>query len=161
MYFVNFQCTFFSAGICLPSTHSRHVQFYRKDYTYFEQFDAFYKVHWDVSGSAWSTAFFTCDDEGATLFYPKAQGEWALVKNLTDNMTDAPNVTEIFVGLHDEFNLGEFMTVDGECSKIISHYIYSSNVSYLYIFRERYMLPSSVLFSEDIALYVALPQQRN
>ncbi|KAJ8720356.1 hypothetical protein PYW07_012399 [Mythimna separata] len=110
------KCTVFTAfllGVVLPTIYSRHVQFYRKDYTYIEDFDAFYKVHWDVSGSTWSSAFLTCDDEGSTLFYPKAQGEWMLVKNLTNKMTEVPNVTDIFVGLHDEFDLGEFMTVDG------------------------------------------------
>ncbi|CAH0686111.1 unnamed protein product [Spodoptera exigua] len=100
-------------GITLPSAHSRHVPFYRKDYTYIEHFDAFYKVHWDISGTNWNLAFLTCEDEGALLFYPKAQGEWALVKNLTEMMTEVPNVTEIFVGFHNEFNLGEFVTVDG------------------------------------------------
>ena len=90
------------------------MQFYRKDFTYLEEFDAFYKVHWDISGLTWKTAFFTCDDEGAELFYPKTKGEWTIVKNLTDRMTEVPNVTDIFVGLHDEFQLGEFITVDGK-----------------------------------------------
>lgn len=100
-------------GITLPSAYSRRVPFYRKDYTYIEEFDAFYKLHWDLSGTNWNLAFMTCDDEGATLFYPKIKGEWALVKNLTDKMTEVPNVTEIFVGFHNEFDLGEFITVDG------------------------------------------------
>lgn len=98
------------------------MQFYRKDYTYIEEFDAFYKFHWDVGGSAWSTALFTCDDEGATLFYPKAEEEWTVVRNLTDkdNKDEGHNVTDIFVGLHDEFKLGEFMTVDGKYKSIYS-----------------------------------------
>lgn len=101
-------------GITLPQTYSRHVPFYRRDYTYIEQYDAFYKLHWDLSGISWNLAFLACDDEGATLFYPRIKGEWALVKNLTDKMTEVPNVTDIFVGFHNEFDLGEFITVDGQ-----------------------------------------------
>lgn len=103
----------FLLGALLPA-HSRHVHFYRKDYTYFEEFDAFYKLHWDLTGTDWNRAFLTCDDEGSTLFYPKAKTEWTLVKNLTDRMLETPNVTDIFVGLHDAFELGEFITVDGQ-----------------------------------------------
>uniref|UniRef100_A0A2A4JLW8 C-type lectin domain-containing protein n=1 Tax=Heliothis virescens TaxID=7102 RepID=A0A2A4JLW8_HELVI len=102
----------FLIGTLLPA-QSRHAHFYRKDYTYFEEFDAFYKLHWDLTGTDWNRAFLTCDDEGSTLFYPKAKAEWTLVKNLTNRMLEAPNVTDIFVGLHDEFELGEFITVDG------------------------------------------------
>ncbi|KAJ8712812.1 hypothetical protein PYW08_008116 [Mythimna loreyi] len=104
---------FFLFCICLPFAVSRRIEFFRKDYTYIEEFDAFYKLHWDASVSTWKTAFLACDQEGATLFYPKVQDEWVLVKTLTDRMIEAPNVTEILVGLHDEFNLGEFITVDG------------------------------------------------
>jgi len=35
------------------------------------------------------------------------------VKNLTAAMTFQPNTTEMYVGLHNEFGLGEFITVDG------------------------------------------------
>ncbi|XP_075976863.1 uncharacterized protein LOC142977059 isoform X2 [Anticarsia gemmatalis] len=102
----------FLIGI-LPLTLARRVQFYRKDYTYIEEFDAFYKLHWDLFGASWNSAFLACDDEEATLFYPKIKGEWNLVRNLTNNMAETPNVTDIFVGLHDEFGVGEFVTVDG------------------------------------------------
>lgn len=112
--FVDIQHNFTFAGTFLPSSYSRHVQFYRKDYTYIQDFDAFYKVHWNVSGSFWKDAFLACGNEGATLFFPKARREWTVVKNLTDKMKENMNVKEIFVGLHDEFKLGEFLTVDGE-----------------------------------------------
>jgi len=99
-------------GLITPFVVSKHVQFYRKDYTYIQEYDAFYKVHWDVNGWSWSSAFSACDDEGSKLFYPSGN-EWTIVKNLTDAMAVAPNTSEIYVGLHDEFNLGEFITVDG------------------------------------------------
>ena len=97
-------------------TTSHGVPFFRTDYTYFEGFDAFYKVHWNNTVTSWKKAFFACADERATLFYPKVEGEWTLVKNLTDSMTEVSNVTDIFVGFHDEFKLGEFITVDGKNS---------------------------------------------
>ena len=55
---------------------------------------------------------FTCDDEGASLFYPKLEGEWTVIKNLTDKIAKLQTVTDIFVGLHDELKVGDFMTVD-------------------------------------------------
>lgn len=54
-----------------------------------------------------------CDNEGSKLFYPKGD-EWTLVKNLTNAMAVPPNTTEMYVGLHNEFGLGEFITVDGK-----------------------------------------------
>lgn len=96
------------------------MNFFRKDYTYIEKFDAFYKLHWDLHGSSWNSAFLSCDDEGAVLFYPKIKDEWALVKNLTYRMAKPPNITNIFVGLHDDFGLGEFITVDGKRYFIIN-----------------------------------------
>lgn len=93
------------------------MPFYRTDYTYIENFDTFYKIHnihgRDITRSVWNTAFHTCADEGASLFYPKAEGEWAIVKNLTNAMTEDSNTTEIIVGFHDEYKLGEFISVDG------------------------------------------------
>lgn len=92
---------------------SKHIQFYRRDYTFVKEYDAFYKVHWDLTGFSWSSAFSTCSEEGAKLFYPSGD-EWTIIKNLTAAMKKAPNTTEIYVGLHDEFNLGEFITIDGK-----------------------------------------------
>ncbi|XP_047997803.1 C-type mannose receptor 2-like [Leguminivora glycinivorella] len=102
----------FVIGLAIAAA-SRCEHFYRKDYTYIDQFDAFYKLHWDLSGQTWGSAFLACDDEGATLFYPKTTNEWTVVKDLVALVKHKPNVTEIFVGIHDEFGLGEFMTVDG------------------------------------------------
>ncbi|KAJ8711157.1 hypothetical protein PYW07_008399 [Mythimna separata] len=111
-----FKVSLFLFCIILPLAFSRHVEFFRKDYTYIEEYDAFYKMHWDKSVTTWKTAFLTCDEEDATLFYPKLQDEWNLVKSLADNMIEDLNTTEILVGLHDEFNLGEFITVDGHAT---------------------------------------------
>ncbi|CAG9788316.1 unnamed protein product [Diatraea saccharalis] len=45
---------------------SARVEFYRKDYTYVQEYDAFYKLHSDGNFSSWNTAFLTCDDEVLT-----------------------------------------------------------------------------------------------
>ncbi|XP_013184570.1 secretory phospholipase A2 receptor [Amyelois transitella] len=91
----------------------RHVQFYRKDYTYFEEFDAFYKLHWDGNGATWNTAFFACENEGSQLFYPKAPEEWKIVNNLIEirGLLDE-NFTDIYVGIKND-GIEEFITVDG------------------------------------------------
>lgn len=97
-----------------PCFNTKRAQFYRKDYIYVEKYDAFYKLQWNVNGLSWSSAFLNCDDEGAKLFYPKDNDEWTVAQSLAQNMMEQPNVTDVFVGLHDEFQLGEFITVDGK-----------------------------------------------
>ncbi|XP_063828630.1 secretory phospholipase A2 receptor-like [Ostrinia nubilalis] len=101
----------FAAG--LSSVTSRHVNFYRRDYTYVDEFDAFYKFHWDINGSDWGSTFVACDNEGAELFYPRARDEWTVVKKLIAATPLASNVSEIFVGIHDKFGVGEFLTING------------------------------------------------
>ncbi|XP_063625225.1 C-type mannose receptor 2-like [Cydia splendana] len=103
---------------------TRCNKFYRKDYTYIDQFDAFYKLHWEQPGR-WQSAFLACDDEGATFFYPKTAEERTVVKRLVGMELKSNNVTEIFVGIHDEFGFGEFMTVDGKY-KVLLHLIKQS-----------------------------------
>lgn len=104
------------SGLALVA--ARPDPFYRKDYTYVDQYDAFYKVHWDGNGHSWGLAFLTCDDEESMLFYPKMKDEWTVVKTLVAAMKEKPNGTEIIVGMHDEFGLGEFITVDGIILKL-------------------------------------------
>lgn len=105
---------FLLSGLLLPLTTARHAKFFRKDYTYIKELDAFYKVHWDLNGNSWDSAFLACNDEEANLFYPKEREEWDSVKSLMQDMKEQPNVTDIFVGFHNKFRLGEFITVDGE-----------------------------------------------
>ncbi|CAH0625632.1 unnamed protein product [Chrysodeixis includens] len=106
----------FLLGLLLPSINARRDKFFRKDYTYIEELNAFYKVHWDSSGDTWDSAFLACNDEEANLFYPKQKEEWGPVKVLMQNMTEQPNVTDIFVGYHNKYHLGEFITVDGHAT---------------------------------------------
>ncbi|KAI5630660.1 lectin c-type domain-containing protein [Phthorimaea operculella] len=99
--------------LCIASISAKHTFFYRKDYTYVDDFDAYYKLHWDKDGKSWNSAFLACDDEGSQLFYPKEEGEWVVVKNLTSMLAEAPNTTDVIVGIHDEIGQGEFVNVDG------------------------------------------------
>ncbi|XP_053608915.1 secretory phospholipase A2 receptor-like [Plodia interpunctella] len=102
-------------ALCLGISLSacRQVPFYRKDYTYIAEFDAFYKLHYDITGLAWDTAFFACEKEGSQLFYPKAPEEWKIVNKLIESkgLTNE-NVTDIFVGIRNE-GIDEFITIDG------------------------------------------------
>ncbi|RVE51316.1 hypothetical protein evm_003996 [Chilo suppressalis] len=56
-----YQLCYFLFGLAVVS--ARRVNFYRKDYVYFEDYDAFYKLH-GVNLSTWNLSFLTCDDEG-------------------------------------------------------------------------------------------------
>ncbi|CAH2041256.1 unnamed protein product, partial [Iphiclides podalirius] len=85
-------------------------KFFRRDYTYNAEYDAFYKLHWDDKSSTWEEAFLTCDDEGGKLFYPKHTEEWKVAANLSDSLVDVDN---IFVGVRDEFGAGDFVSIEG------------------------------------------------
>ncbi|XP_026764939.2 uncharacterized protein LOC113523245 isoform X1 [Galleria mellonella] len=102
---------FFILFLVVTTVTCRHVQFYRKDYTYIEEFDAYYKLHVPSNNGTWNDAFFTCDKEDALLFYPDKPNEWTIVTNLTES-AEQYNITDIFVGIHDN-GAGEFMTVNG------------------------------------------------
>ncbi|KPJ04595.1 Hemolymph lipopolysaccharide-binding protein [Papilio xuthus] len=97
---------------------SRHVNFYRRDYTYFEEYDAFYKLHWGKGEKNWQEGYLTCDDEGAQLFYPANDEEWRVAANLTESVVD---LEHIYVGVHDEFGRGDFLTTDGRFIPDLSH----------------------------------------
>ncbi|CAB3255952.1 unnamed protein product [Arctia plantaginis] len=102
-------------GAFLTYISAKQIQFFRKDYTYNETFDAFYKLHWNYKVFTWDDAFLACDDEGASLFYPKNTEELHLIRKLAMEVARSHNdsVTDIFLGLHDKYGLGEFVTVDG------------------------------------------------
>ncbi|KAI8432378.1 hypothetical protein MSG28_004785 [Choristoneura fumiferana] len=104
------------AADCLGLTlvASRHGPFYRTDYTYIYKYDAFYKVHWDGNGLSWDQASSTCADEESSLFYPEVKDEWTVVKALVAGMKKKPNVTDIIVGMSDEFGYGEIKSVGGD-----------------------------------------------
>jgi hypothetical protein len=82
--------------------------FFRKDYTYLREYNAFYKVH--KSRLTFSGAVATCSAEGAQLFVPTSESETVAAFDLT-------NKTEIkwfWIGIHDLYGEGTFVTLDGE-----------------------------------------------
>ncbi|CAK1582591.1 unnamed protein product [Parnassius mnemosyne] len=98
-------------GITVVSA-SHNVNFFRRDYTFLEEYNAFYKLHWADDAGTWDEAFLACDDEGASLFYPEDVDEWQIARNLTDS----PDVEGIFVGVHDELGRGDLLSFDGTAS---------------------------------------------
>ncbi|XP_026332281.1 uncharacterized protein LOC113239467 [Hyposmocoma kahamanoa] len=89
------------------------VNFFRKDYTYNKERDAFYKVIVSEEENSFETAFMACDNDGSQLFYPKDNDEWKIINNLIEDMPNAPNITDILVGIRDEGVNGQHFTVDG------------------------------------------------
>ncbi|CAK1582590.1 unnamed protein product [Parnassius mnemosyne] len=95
-------------GITVVSA-SHNVNFFRRDYTFLEEYNAFYKLHWADAVGTWNEAFLACDDEGAGLFYPEDVDEWQIARNLSDS----PDLEGIFVGVHDELGRGDLLSFDG------------------------------------------------
>ncbi|XP_059062870.1 uncharacterized protein LOC131855602 [Achroia grisella] len=100
--------------LAAASASCSNIQFYRKDYKYYPNFDAHYKLHLLPNGvSSWNDAFFTCDQESSQLFYPEKPDEWTIVTNLTESALEMYNITDIYVGIHKD-SIGEFLTVNGQ-----------------------------------------------
>ena len=83
--------------------------FFRKDYTYIETVNSFYKIH--TTPQNWSDAKLQCDEEGASLFYPENDVEQNAV--LSFRNTTQPSVKWVFVGISDLMTEGVFETIDG------------------------------------------------
>ncbi|GBP59284.1 Hemolymph lipopolysaccharide-binding protein [Eumeta japonica] len=92
------------------SASCKRVPFYRKDYVYLENFQAFYKLH-EIAES-WTAAFDVCESEDSHLFYPTDREEATVLQTLVN--ATAKNVTDVVLGLTDDFHLGEFITVHGK-----------------------------------------------
>lgn len=103
-----------SSGIATV-TSSRN--FFRRDYTYFEEYNAFYKLHEGEREITWQDGFLKCDYEGAQLFYPADDNEWRVIANITDQS----GIEYIYVGVRDEFGVGDFITTDGKDIKLSIH----------------------------------------
>ncbi|XP_077284208.1 C-type mannose receptor 2-like isoform X2 [Arctopsyche grandis] len=82
-------------------------QLFRKDYTYLEGFDAFYKEH--TVQRQWTMAVATCLAEGAWLVAPKSKSELEAIQNFIGKST-----TSIWLGIHDKFSESDFLTIEGK-----------------------------------------------
>lgn len=83
-------------------------KFFRKDYTYIEGSEGFYKIH--TLHKSWFDAKRICALEGATLFYPENGDE-------ADAVISFWNATQpfswVYVGISDLLVKGVFETIDG------------------------------------------------
>lgn len=89
------------------------MNFFRRDYTYEKEQDAFYKVIWSEEGNFFDMAFIACDNDGSQLFYPEDNDEWKVINNLVETLPKAENITEVLLGIRDEVGNGQYLTVNG------------------------------------------------
>ncbi|KAJ0182595.1 hypothetical protein K1T71_001964 [Dendrolimus kikuchii] len=80
------------------------------DYMWAQAFQTFYRLH-DLATS-WDQARQICDAEGTSLLIPDSLNEVENLKILMSNMK--AHYTAIFVGLHDKFSKGDYVTLKGE-----------------------------------------------
>ncbi|KAJ8722474.1 hypothetical protein PYW07_003654 [Mythimna separata] len=85
-------------------------KFFRKDYTYIESVQSFYKIH--SVARTWNEAKRMCAQEGAMLYYAENVEEREAVASFW-NRTQ-PLMPWVFVGLTDQMAEGIFKTVDGK-----------------------------------------------
>ncbi|KAJ8725868.1 hypothetical protein PYW08_004051 [Mythimna loreyi] len=83
-------------------------KFFRKDYTYIESVQSFYKIH--SVAKTFNNAKQMCAQEGAMLYYAENVEEMNAVASFW-NRTQ-PNLPWVFVGLTDQMAEGFFETVD-------------------------------------------------
>ncbi|KOB77990.1 Low-expression lectin 2 [Operophtera brumata] len=86
------------------------AQKFRMDYMYAQAFSTFYRLH-DLA-TDWHQAQQICEAEGTALLIPNSLEEMENLKILMSNLK--AHSTAIFVGLHDKFSDGDFVTLKGE-----------------------------------------------
>lgn len=79
----------------------------RNDYVYFEDLRSSYKEH--SVPLTWSDALITCNAEGASLFTPSSLSDVEQLIKVFANGT-----YRIWLGIHDKFAEGVFVTLKGE-----------------------------------------------
>ncbi|XP_046964419.1 C-type mannose receptor 2-like [Vanessa cardui] len=86
------------------------AQKFRMDYMWAHSYKTFYRLH-DLATN-WQEARQMCEAEGTTLLIPDTLDEMENLKLLMSNMK--AHYTAIFVGIHDKFSVGNYVTVKGE-----------------------------------------------
>ncbi|XP_073957679.1 secretory phospholipase A2 receptor-like [Choristoneura fumiferana] len=89
--------------------YSTNAQTFRNDYLWAESFKTFYRLN-DIA-TDWGQARKICEAEGSTLLIPSSLTEVENLKLLISNMK--AHFTAIFIGVHDQFAHGEYVTVKG------------------------------------------------
>lgn len=87
------------------------------DYMWAQMFKTYYRLN-DLATN-WDQARQICEAEGTYLFIPDSLDEMESFKLLMSNMK--AQYTGIFMGLHDKFSDGNFVTLKGMFS-IFYHY---------------------------------------
>ncbi|XP_068626858.1 C-type mannose receptor 2-like [Battus philenor] len=80
------------------------------DYMWAHAFKTFYRLH-DLA-TDWHQARQICEAEGTSLLVPGSLEEMENLKLLISNMK--AHYTAIFIGIHDQFSEGDFVTIKGE-----------------------------------------------
>ncbi|CAK1601911.1 unnamed protein product [Parnassius mnemosyne] len=80
------------------------------DYMWAQTFKTFYRLH-DLATN-WEQARQICEAEGTSLLVPGSLEEMENLKLLISNMKS--RYTAIFIGIHDQFSEGDFVTIRGE-----------------------------------------------
>lgn len=101
------------------------------DYMWAHAYKTFYRLH-DMA-TDWHEARQMCEAEGTTLLIPYTLDEMENLKLLMSNMK--AHYTAIFVGIHDKFSAGNYVTVKGETSNIFSY-----NTCYLKIYNNLFLI---------------------
>lgn len=108
-------CTYVSLCVFIAPNFSvldgqAHQKFFRKDYTFLEDAQGFYKIH--TIHKTWQDAKKQCQMEGASLFYAEDEIEADAVQSLW-NRTQ-PQFAWVYVGISDLLAKGVFETIDGQ-----------------------------------------------
>lgn len=104
-YLLVFLAVYFISDL---SYGQKDKKFFRKDYTYIESEQSFYKIH--TTGRTFAEAKRMCDREGATLYYAENVAEVNAVASFW--IRNQPAIPWVFVGLTDEMAEGLFETID-------------------------------------------------
>ncbi|XP_072937082.1 lymphocyte antigen 75-like [Epargyreus clarus] len=83
---------------------------FRLDYMWAHAFKTFYRLH-DLA-TDWDQARQICEAEGTSLLVPSGIEEMENLKLLISNMK--AHYTSIFIGIHDQFSNGDYVTIKGE-----------------------------------------------
>ena len=87
----------------------RDKRFFRKDYSYLEPSEGFYKIH--TLHKSWYEAKRICAQEGASLFYPESNDE-------ANDVIDFWNATQpfnfVYIGISDLVVKGVFESIHGK-----------------------------------------------
>ncbi|XP_032529438.2 C-type mannose receptor 2-like [Danaus plexippus] len=86
------------------------AQKFRMDYMWAHSHKTFYRLH-DLA-TDWFQARQMCESEGTTLLIPDTLEEIENLKLLMSNMK--AHYTAIFIGIHDNFSVGNYLTVKGQ-----------------------------------------------